>query len=49
MTSSSNSLPRLATETWIEILTEHGLSYHDLKRVSGVSKELRLKAEVRLI
>lgn len=49
MTSSSNSLPRLPTETWIEILTEHGLSYHDLKRVSGVSKELRLKAEVRLI
>ncbi|KAL8280919.1 hypothetical protein RQP46_006598 [Phenoliferia psychrophenolica] len=40
-------LPTLPTETWIEILTEHGLSYHDLKRVAGVSRAFKTIIESR--
>ncbi|KAL8292685.1 hypothetical protein RQP46_001297 [Phenoliferia psychrophenolica] len=37
MSTIEKQLPTLPTETWIEVLTKHGLSYHDLKRVAGVS------------
>ncbi|KAL8292661.1 hypothetical protein RQP46_001273 [Phenoliferia psychrophenolica] len=45
MTTSEKKLPTLPTETWIEILTEHGLSYHDLKRVAGVSRAFKAMIE----
>ncbi|KAL8280921.1 hypothetical protein RQP46_006600 [Phenoliferia psychrophenolica] len=41
MRSTEKEFPTLPTETWIEILTEHGLSYHDLKRVAGVSRAFK--------
>ncbi|KAL8280917.1 hypothetical protein RQP46_006596 [Phenoliferia psychrophenolica] len=45
MSSIEKQFPMLPTETWIEILTEHGLSYHDLKRVAGVSHAFKTMIE----
>ncbi|KAL8286143.1 hypothetical protein RQP46_004631 [Phenoliferia psychrophenolica] len=42
MLTDGTPLPRLPTETWIQILTEHGLSYPDLKRIARVSKGMHI-------
>ncbi|KAL8284294.1 hypothetical protein RQP46_005043 [Phenoliferia psychrophenolica] len=42
MLTDGTHLPRLPTETWIQILTEHGLSYPDLKRIARVSKGMHV-------
>lgn len=47
MTETPKDFPQLAVETWTAILTEHGLTYFDLKRCGRVSRELKEIVEVR--
>lgn len=47
MANTHSTSPELPVETWTAILTEHGLTYFDLKRVAQVSKTLKAITEVR--